>query len=139
MVPKANTYNILVKGHCERKDFTRAYVWYREMADNSFLLNACTCNELTIGLPKEGRLQEAQIVYSEMKVKLMDDWSTANDLSAVAKYRCLVWLSSQHHNLSTKRNTDIISENLFHSSICIFFRLIAPLLTLKHGEEHSWP
>ncbi|KAF3955075.1 hypothetical protein CMV_019672 [Castanea mollissima] len=73
------------EGHCERKDFTGAYVWYRDMADNGFLLNACTCNKLTAGLRREGRLREAQIVCSEMKVKLMDDWSTADDLSAVAK------------------------------------------------------
>jgi hypothetical protein len=30
-------------------------------------------------------LQEAQIVCSEMKVKLKDDWNTNEDLSAVSK------------------------------------------------------
>ena len=44
LVPKADTYNLLVKGYCELKDFTEAYSWYREMFDNGFhILGAEKC------------------------------------------------------------------------------------------------
>ncbi|XWS43470.1 hypothetical protein CRYUN_Cryun16bG0106900 [Craigia yunnanensis] len=84
-VPKADTYNLLIRGYCEQKDFIEAYVWYREMFENHFLPRFTTCKELMTGLRKQGRLQEAQIISSEMKAKGMDDWSSDESLSAVAK------------------------------------------------------
>ncbi|KAM1514555.1 hypothetical protein ACFX10_013756 [Malus domestica] len=84
LTPKADTYSLLVKGHCELKDFSGAYFWYRELFENGFLLNASTCHELTSGLQKEGRLREAEIVCSEMSAKGMNDCSSNEDLFSVA-------------------------------------------------------
>uniref|UniRef100_A0A2C9V9P0 Pentacotripeptide-repeat region of PRORP domain-containing protein n=1 Tax=Manihot esculenta TaxID=3983 RepID=A0A2C9V9P0_MANES len=72
LAPNANTYNILVKGHCDRKDFGVAYIWCREMTENNFH-------------PSEGRLNEVRVICSEMKVKGMADWGSIEDLSAVAE------------------------------------------------------
>ncbi|KAJ6773253.1 ATPASE EXPRESSION PROTEIN 3 [Salix koriyanagi] len=85
LIPEADTYNLLIKGHCDLKDFNGAYVWYREMLENGFLPNVCICNELSTGLRKEGSLQEAQSICSEMIANGMDDLDTNEDLSAVAK------------------------------------------------------
>ncbi|KAL4318643.1 hypothetical protein GQ457_18G004890 [Hibiscus cannabinus] len=85
LVPKADTYDLLIKGYCEHKDFIGAYPWYREMFENHFLPRLSTCKELVIGLRGQGRLQEAQIICLEMKAKGMDNWSTNEDLLAAAK------------------------------------------------------
>ncbi|KAE8654131.1 Thioredoxin superfamily protein [Hibiscus syriacus] len=76
LVPKCDTYDLVIKGYCEHKDFIGAYTWCREMLESHFLPLFTTCNELVIGLRKEGRLQEAQIICSELKAKGMDYWSS---------------------------------------------------------------
>ncbi|KAJ4981340.1 hypothetical protein NE237_032177 [Protea cynaroides] len=53
LVLNALTYDTLVKGHCQLKDFTGAYLWCKEMFEKGFLLRAYTCNELIIGLRRE--------------------------------------------------------------------------------------
>ncbi|KAJ0007721.1 hypothetical protein Pint_30590 [Pistacia integerrima] len=85
LIPKADTYNILIKGYCEIKDFGGAYIWYREMLENGFLPSFGICNELTSGLKRDGRLEEVQIICSEMSAKGIDDWNITEDLSAAAK------------------------------------------------------
>lgn len=55
------------------------------MLENGFLPNVCICNELSTGLRKEGRLQEAQSICSEMIANGMDNLDTNEDLSDVAK------------------------------------------------------
>lgn len=66
LIPKTDTYSILVKGHCDLKDFNGAYFWYREMIDVGLSLNARICSLLISGLREEGMLPEAQIVSSEL-------------------------------------------------------------------------
>ncbi|OMO68217.1 hypothetical protein COLO4_29826 [Corchorus olitorius] len=83
--PKADTYNLLIGEYCEQKDFVGAYFWYREMFENNFLPSFTACNELVIGLREQGRLQEADIICSEMKAKGMDDSSSDEGVAAVAK------------------------------------------------------
>jgi pentatricopeptide repeat protein len=85
LIPEADTYSLLIQGHCDLKDFNGAYVWYREMLENGFLPNVCICNELSTGLRKDGRLQEAQSICSEMIANGMDNLDTNEDLSDVAK------------------------------------------------------
>ncbi|GLT93418.1 hypothetical protein SLE2022_112120 [Rubroshorea leprosula] len=84
--PNCITFNLLVnKAHCELKDFNGAYARHREMFENGFLLNFSICSELVTGLRKEGMLQEARIICSEMSSRGMDGWRTYEDLFAVAK------------------------------------------------------
>ncbi|CAK7325091.1 unnamed protein product [Dovyalis caffra] len=85
LTPEADTYSMLIKGHCDLKDFNGAYFWYREMLENGFLPNVCICNDLSTGLRQRGRLQEAQIICSEMIANGMDDLNTNGELSGVAK------------------------------------------------------
>lgn len=55
------------------------------MVDKCFLQAASLCNELISSLKKEGRLEEAQIIYSGMSVRGLDDWRMDEGLSASAK------------------------------------------------------
>ncbi|KAL2924631.1 hypothetical protein RDABS01_023115 [Bienertia sinuspersici] len=55
---KADTYSILIGGHCKLKDFDGAYAWYREMVEQGFLLPASIGDELINGFKEEGRLEE---------------------------------------------------------------------------------
>jgi pentatricopeptide repeat protein len=85
MEPEADTYNIIVKGHCEVKDYMSAYVWYREMQEKGFLLDVCIGNELVSGLKEEWRSKEAEIVISEMNGRMLGDVTVDEDLSATEK------------------------------------------------------
>ena len=55
------------------------------MVDNGYLPDIGSRNELVSGLRKQGRLQETNVICSEMSSKGIDDWCTDKDLSAVAK------------------------------------------------------
>ncbi|KAJ0013389.1 hypothetical protein Pint_21886 [Pistacia integerrima] len=79
LIPKADTYNILIKGYCELNYFVGAYIWYRETLENGFLPSFGICNELIAGLKRDGRLEEVQIICSEMSAKGMDDWNITED------------------------------------------------------------
>ncbi|KAJ0078231.1 hypothetical protein Patl1_36633 [Pistacia atlantica] len=87
LIPKADTYTykMLIKGYCELKNFGGTYIWYKEMLENGFLPSIGICNELTTGLKRDGRLEEVQIICSEMSAERTDDCNITEDLSAAAK------------------------------------------------------
>ncbi|KAJ0807937.1 putative tetratricopeptide-like helical domain superfamily [Helianthus annuus] len=72
--PKADTYDTMIKGLCDIAMFSEGYVWYREMVANGYFPNVSVARELRTGLEEEGKLQEVQIMDSEMgdKVELID-------------------------------------------------------------------
>ncbi|EFH47770.1 hypothetical protein ARALYDRAFT_350399 [Arabidopsis lyrata subsp. lyrata] len=85
MEPEADTYDIIVKGHCEMKDYMGAYVWYREMQEKGLLLDVCIGDELVSGLKEEWRSKEAENVISEMNGRKLGDVIVDEDLSATER------------------------------------------------------
>ncbi|XP_047333930.1 pentatricopeptide repeat-containing protein At5g12100, mitochondrial-like [Impatiens glandulifera] len=86
LILKADTYSILIKGHCDLMDFNGAYCWYREMQEKGFLLSVSVCNELICGLKEEGKIEEVETICSQMSMKIIEKWdSNEDDLSTTAK------------------------------------------------------
>ena len=63
----------MIEGFCKLKGYKAAYGWYREMVESGFKLGANLCNELGSGLKSEGMAEDAQVIYSEMGVKGLDE------------------------------------------------------------------
>ncbi|KAJ0450276.1 putative tetratricopeptide-like helical domain superfamily [Helianthus annuus] len=75
LVPKADTYDTKIKGLCDIKMFSEGYIWYREMVANIFFSSVNDARELLSGLKEGGKLQEVQVMSSEMNVEGLDYFS----------------------------------------------------------------
>ncbi|KAL0011889.1 hypothetical protein SO802_006997 [Lithocarpus litseifolius] len=83
--------NAIIHSYAKYGDVQKAFALHREMIDRGIHADKMTYDSLIVGNFREGKLSGVKDLVNDLK-------------------RCLVWLSSQHHNLSTKSIADLRKE-----------------------------